>query len=91
MKKEARKSIRRIFRQPAMILNSDKSIIGPCTMLDVSANGAKIKLQVKDELPGEFILLLSKGGKVSRRCKVAWRTDTEIGVQFILGSSKDDI
>jgi PilZ domain len=91
VKREARKSQRRLFRHPAMILNSDKSIFGQCTMLDVSANGAKIKLQVGDQVPDEFILLLSKGGKVSRQCKVSWRRETEIGVQFVVGSSKDKI
>lgn len=91
MRIEGRESKRRIFRHTAMILNGDKSIFGPCTMLDVSANGAKIKLQVKDELPDEFILLLSKGGEVSRRCKVAWRIGTEVGVQFVFGSSKGHI
>jgi hypothetical protein len=90
VKKEARKSRRRIVRHPAMILNSDKSIIGQCTMLDVSANGAKIKLQVGDQVPDKFILVLSKGGKVSRLCKVSWRKETEIGVQFVVGSSKDN-
>jgi PilZ domain len=90
MTKEARKGRRRIVRHPAMILNSDKSIFGQCTMLDVSANGAKIKLQVGDQVPDKFILLLSKDGKVSRQCKVSWRKGTEIGVQFVVGSSKDN-
>jgi hypothetical protein len=84
MGKEARKSQRRIVRHPAMILNSDGSIFGECKMLDVSANGAKIQLQLAGQVPDEFILLLSKSGKVRRRCKVSRRTETEIGVQFVV-------
>jgi len=89
--KEARKSRRRIFRRSAMILNIDKTILGPCSMLDVSATGAKIKLQMEDQVPDEFILLLSKGGKVSRRCKVSRKEGAIIAVQFVFKSSKPDM
>jgi hypothetical protein len=91
MKKEERNNRRRKVTYPAMILNTDKTLFGPCTMLDVSASGAKIKPRAEDQVPEEFILLLAKGGKVSRQCKVTRRTDTEIGVQFIVRSSKDKI
>jgi PilZ domain len=86
MRKEARKSDRRVFRKPAAILNADGSLFGMCTMLDVSVTGAKVKLEGATEAPNEFILLLSKDGKVRRRCKVLWRKETEIGVQFVIGS-----
>jgi hypothetical protein len=89
MRKEARKSERKVFRKPAAILNADGSLFGMCTMLDVSATGAKIEPQVATEVPNEFILLLSNDGKVRRRCKISWRTETEIGVQFVVRSSNN--
>lgn len=89
MGREHRKSLRRVVCLPAAMLNGDESILGICTMLDVSAGGAKIKLRAATEVPNEFILLLSKNGKVRRRCRVSRRTETEIAVQFVVGSSKD--
>jgi len=34
-------------------------------------------------LPEEFILVLAKGAKVHRLCRVVWRGQDEIGVRFI--------
>ena len=44
MSREARKSIRRIVRQPGAILN-DGALLSKCTVIDVSASGAMIKIQ----------------------------------------------
>jgi PilZ domain len=87
-KKDARVSRRRIILQPAVALSKVGSMIGPCTVLDVSAGGAKINHEAGVHLPDEFILVLAKGGKVSRRCKVSWRTETEIGIQFVLDAAR---
>jgi hypothetical protein len=51
-------------------------------MIDVSATGAKLVLQAPAEVPDEFIVLLSKHASVRRKCKTAWRSGTNIGVQF---------
>jgi hypothetical protein len=69
---ENRKAIRRTIRHPALILNPDGSIFLPCTMIDVSATGAKIVLQEPAEVPDEFIVLLSKHASVRRKCKTSW-------------------
>jgi hypothetical protein len=59
------------------------AVIGPCTMVDVSAGGARLKFGAQVEVPDEFILLLSCfDGSLMRRCFVAWREEKEIGVQF---------
>ena len=79
---ENRKSRRRFVAQPAIILNGDGTILGSCTMLDVSASGAKLQLKPPTEVPGDFILILSKNGQVRRRCKVAWQSEAAIGVRF---------
>jgi hypothetical protein len=83
MRRESRKAYRRAVSLTAMILNGDKSMVGLCTMLNMSSTGAMIKPPLETEVPNEFILLLSKDGNVRRRCKILWRTDTAIGVQFI--------
>jgi PilZ domain len=89
MTKENRKSLRRTVQHNAAILNSDGSILGGCAMMDVSAQGAKLVVQGEIEIPDEFVLLLTRGGKVRRQCKVAWRKEDEIGVKFLGGPPKD--
>jgi hypothetical protein len=57
----------------------------PCTMLDISDNGARI--QVKDSIEGlnlkEFFLLLSSTGLAFRRCELVRVNGDEIGVKFV--------
>ena len=84
MSTHRRASPRRNTQQPGLICNSDGSIVSSCVMTDVSATGAKLILDGAPEVPDEFVLLLSKGGKVHRRCKVIRRFETGIAVKFVL-------
>jgi hypothetical protein len=52
-----------------------------CQLLDISERGARIKVGAPASAPQEFLVLLGKG--LSRWCRVVWRSDTAIGVQFI--------
>jgi hypothetical protein len=81
---DLRKSPRRTVHQPVMMVNTDGSMIAPSTMLDVSAGGARLKVDAEVTLPPEFILLLSKFDRsAKRRCSVAWRAEGQIGVRFV--------
>jgi hypothetical protein len=84
MGKENRKSIRRVVRHPAMLLNDDESILGLCDVLDVSATGAKLTMRAPAELPVEFVLLLSKMASVRRRCRILWQAEQTVGVEFVV-------
>jgi hypothetical protein len=58
--------------------------LGPplkCAMKDVSESGARIVVSDSKASPQEFLLLLNAG--LSRWCRVTWRSDNEIGIQFI--------
>jgi len=87
MRQELRSSTRRFVRQGAKIVAADGSALGTCQMLDVSGTGARLKTDAPGALPDEFILLLSHDGRLRRRCSVAWRSETAIGVRFILDRS----
>lgn len=53
-------------------------------MLDVSAGGARLKLNGTFAGPNEFALLLSKFNTgIRRRCLVAWHSNDELGVRFL--------
>ena len=81
---ELRTSPRRHVNQPALVVRPDGSTVGECTMLDVSAGGAKLKLDGQFSLPAEFTLQLSKfNPTMRRRCTVAWANETFVGVQCL--------
>jgi hypothetical protein len=52
-------------------------------LCDASQEGALLAVAEPDSVPDEFILALSSDGAARRRCQVAWRTDNQIGVEFL--------
>ena len=81
---EHRKSTRRRVEQSVLIRSVEGAIIGQCTMLDVSAGGARLKLSGETSAPELFTLLFSKlDSALKRHCVVAWRKDRQLGVRFL--------
>ncbi len=58
--------------------------LGPplsCAMKDVSELGARIVVDEPALAPQEFLILLSH--KLTRWCRVSWRSEREIGIEFV--------
>ena len=80
---------RRIVRQPlsrpvfinALMLREGKESL-PCTLLDVSDLGARLRTEHARELPEHFTIALTERGVPRRQCRVVWRGDHEVGVSF---------
>ena len=80
---EKRKNLRRSITYPAFIDFGDGSPARECTLCDASQHGALLSVAEPASVPNEFILALSSGGAARRRCRVAWRTKNQIGVEFL--------
>jgi hypothetical protein len=80
---EKRKNLRRSIAYPAFIDPGDGSPVIGCTLCDASQHGALLGVADPNNLPNEFILALSSGGAARRRCRVAWRTTDQVGVEFL--------
>ena len=81
---EHRTLARRKVEQLVLMAADNGSIIGQCTMLDVSAGGARLKVDGDVTVPEQFVLFLSKiDGRLKRRCVIAWRKEKQIGVRFV--------
>ena len=79
-----RKLPRHRVDQPVLIMSVEGSVIGQCTMLDVSSGGARLQLETSVAAPELFTLLLSKlDGRLKRHCVVAWRKEKQVGVRFM--------
>ena len=67
------------------VLKSRKIYIGsyavPCAVRNISEMGARLQVQTTVGIPSEFALAVQ--GLPSRVCKVTWRNEHTIGVQFI--------
>ena len=80
---EKRKNLRRQSAYPAFLDLGDGSPARECTLCDASQEGAQLAVADPDSLPDEFILALSSDGAARRRCRVTWRTENQIGVEFL--------
>ena len=53
-----------------------------CTLVDISASGARLVISEVKEVPDEFTVAFTANGTPSRKCRVVWRGDGDIGVAF---------
>jgi len=51
---------------------------------DISKTGARILAHTKNPPPDEFLLVMTRDGNVRHHCRVTWRADGEVGVEFVL-------
>src|SRR6185369_16965084 len=78
---EQRRGRRKPLHYPAWILTGPDQPPRKCMLSDVSDTGARIAGIGQEELPAEFLLLLS--GNTRRRCRQVWRNNDRIGVEFV--------
>jgi len=67
----------------ARILSLAAEHVCDCALLDVSQGGARLAVLASEMVPDEFLLMLSTGNAVGRRCKVEWRKENEVGLSFV--------
>jgi len=82
MSSNRRKSVRRAIGYGATIFASDRSWFRKCRVIDISQTGAKLGLEQAAELPQDFVLALSERSGPTRRCRVMWMADEQVGVEF---------
>src|SRR5262250_1174474 len=83
MNPESRKHRRVDLSYMARVLGPNADVICDCAIIDVSQGGARIAVLTAEMVPDEFLLALSASSDVTRRCRVAWRKEDEIGVIFV--------
>ena len=80
---EKRKQLRRSMRYPASIDLGEGVATIPCTLCGASQEGAQLLVNEPDKLPDEFSLVLGYDGSARRSCRVAWRSETQVGVEWV--------
>ena len=83
MRNENRRKTRKTVKTVAFIYTIDGWPIGECNTVDMSETGAKLQWRCPSEVPPEFLLSLSRNGKVRRLCHLKWRKADKIGVRFV--------
>jgi hypothetical protein len=81
---DKRRMRRHTLRYAAWVAVGDDSPAKACMVADVSETGARIELESPGDLPKEFWLLLSRDGKVRRRCELVWQTGEQVGARYLM-------
>lgn len=79
---EARSAPRRRMLKSGTIAYSDRHITVACTLRDMSATGARLRVDGSVTAPDTFELLVPLDG-LEANCQVVWRAGQELGVKFL--------
>jgi len=84
MSRKKRINKRLEVRVATVIVSLVDTPLTECIVEDISASGARITVQEPDLVPDYFKLKLkTPDGVLSPRCGVRWRSDNEIGAEFL--------
>jgi hypothetical protein len=81
MFEDRRASPRRVVDCPGSIVSGAGAKTLDCVIADISDGGAR--LVVAGGVPEEFGLIINDGTAAEHSCRVVWRLDDEIGVEFL--------
>ena len=82
MRSEKRKHVRKTMRYAAWVQDGETTPQS-CVLADISDTGARLEVEKPDDVPELFTLLLSgQANSARRRCRVKWRTEDQVGVEF---------
>lgn len=79
---EARAAARRRTLKAGVVAYSDRHVTVPCIVRDISATGARLRIEGSVTAPDTFELIISLDG-LEADCQVVWRKATDLGVRFL--------
>jgi hypothetical protein len=74
--------MRRPIQIPAKMATNSGAPLRDCIVLDISEDGARLGIEAAQAPPDEFTIVFAPGGCPYRRCRVLWRSETQLGVRF---------
>lgn len=79
---EARIAPRRRMLKSGKVAYSDRHVTIDCLVRDMSATGARLRIEGSVTAPDTFELLIPLEG-LEANCQVAWRAGADLGVKFL--------
>ena|SRR5450631_1325875 len=79
---DKRQATRRKVLKSAIAAYHDRHCTVACVVRDISATGARLRVESSVDVPDTFELIIELDG-LEAKCKVVWRLQKELGIQFI--------
>jgi hypothetical protein len=80
---DARGTQRALVRRCGWFVNAVGQQLRECTVWDESENGARLVVEAPEAIPDLFHIYMSLDFSSRRRCRVIWRSKTQVGVEFL--------
>ena len=80
--KDKPRDTRKSVQHAAWIVLDGGFAARPCTVIDLSTSGAKIRTDDPSAVHTRLQLKFARDGKKGRRCEVVWRRGTVMGLKF---------
>jgi PilZ domain len=80
---EGRKTERALVRRCGWYVGSIGQRLRECTVWDESENGARLVVDHAETMPDLFHIYMTLDFSSRRRCRVVWRSNSQIGVEFL--------
>jgi hypothetical protein len=80
---DARSSQRALVRRCGWFVNAVGQQLRECTVWDESESGARLVVDAPETIPDLFHIYMTLDFSSRRRCRVVWRSTTQIGVEFL--------
>jgi hypothetical protein len=74
---------RRLVDRKAWFADDQGFALRSCTIVDMSSEGAQIKVDTAARLPRRFRLILSRSTRAELRCDIRWQRGRTVGVKFV--------
>jgi hypothetical protein len=81
--KDERVDARATVRRCGWISRTKGEQLRECVVWDESKSGARLVVDEPAEIPDDFYLYMSLESTSRRHCRTAWRSDKQIGVEFL--------
>ena len=82
-KQQQKRDVRKSIQQAAWIVLDGGFAARTCTVMDLSASGAKVSIDDPNAVHTKLRLAFSRDGAKGRHCEVAWRRGRTMGLKFI--------
>jgi hypothetical protein len=79
---DQRRAPRRRVLKAGIVAYNDRHSTLPCSVRDLSATGARVRVEGSISAPDTFELLIPIDG-LEANCQVVWRSDADVGVRFL--------
>jgi PilZ domain len=81
-KQHTKRATRKSVQQSAWIVLEGGFAARPCTVIDLSDSGAKIRVDDPSSVNSKLRLSFSRDSRKGRSCEVAWRRGNTLGLKF---------